>query len=198
MPYGTNRPQWVKGHFSKSKHVKGKSMWVMAKKHMLYCLLQWVQWEQHFYLDKHFDIYTLRFCRPEPWGDNPLLLGERRGSRLGSATHFRQKITIDLIVSKAVHSRGLHGPGQLHVMFYRLRLSANVLSYTFIPIYSSLSYKINSATQHRHLGFHIPTQNKFRWLMHRCHGWLDMHRSLECQIEGQARLFTFHFFDNLT
>ena len=74
-------------------------------------------------------------------------------------------------------------------MFYHLRLSANVPSYTFIPIYSSLSYKINSATQHRHLGFHIPTQNKFRWLMHRCHGWLDMHRSLECQIEGRGRLY---------
>ena len=50
-------------------------------------------------------------------GDNPLQLGEPRGSRWwGLHLLFRQRITIDSIVSKAVHSRSPHGSRQPRLM----------------------------------------------------------------------------------
>ena len=45
-------------------------------------------------------------------GDDPVSLGERRGSWQGFALHFRQKIAIYLIVPKVVHSRNPHGSGR--------------------------------------------------------------------------------------
>ena len=59
--------------------------------------------------------YTvLRRCRHEVTiASSQAIWGDLKG---GSAPHFRQRITIDFIVSKAVHSRGPHRSRQLLVM----------------------------------------------------------------------------------
>ena len=56
----------------------------------------------------------LRCCQPEVV--IPSSQASQGGSNRGSAPLFRQRITIDFIVSKAVHSRGSHGLTQLCVM----------------------------------------------------------------------------------
>ena len=57
---------------------------------------------------------TLHCCQPEVnIPSSQAIRGDLSG---GSAPLFRQRITIHLIVSKAVHSRGPHRSGQLHVM----------------------------------------------------------------------------------
>ena len=60
------------------------------------------------------------------WGDEPLQLGEPRGSQQGVSTAFRQMITIDLIVSKAVDSRDPYGSGQLRVMVPCMELQITI------------------------------------------------------------------------
>ena len=60
---------------------------------------------------------TLRCCRPEVTIPFSWARGRDRGGG-GSAQHFRQKIKIDFIASKAVHSRGPHGSGEFRVMFH--------------------------------------------------------------------------------
>ena len=47
----------------------------------------------------------------------PSIQAIQGGCNRGSAPHFRQRIPIDFIVSKAVHSTGLHRLGQLRVMW---------------------------------------------------------------------------------
>ena len=59
-------------------------------------------------------IYTLRCCWPKVM--IPSSLASQGDCNGGFALLFRQKITIDFIVYKAVHSRVLHRSGQLRVM----------------------------------------------------------------------------------
>ena len=61
-----------------------------------------------------FNIISLRCCWPEVTiPSSQVIQGDRNG---GSAPLFRQRITIDFIVSKAVHSTGQHRSRQLWVM----------------------------------------------------------------------------------
>ena len=70
----------------------------------------------------NYSIIVLHCCRPEVTiPSSQAIWGDRNG---GSAPLFRQRITIDSIVSKAVHSRGPHRSGQLCVMGYELYLAA--------------------------------------------------------------------------
>ena len=67
----------------------------------------------------------------------PSLWASRGGRDGGSAPYFRQKI-IDLMVTKAVHSRGPHGSGQFRVMVPP-RLLKKVTNIVGVPLVKDIS-----------------------------------------------------------
>ena len=77
---------------------------VCKKGILAYSLLHGVDWELIVWCSTGLPLGPRNITFLTAWGDDPLSLGERRGSQRGSALHYRQKITLDLIVPKAVHS----------------------------------------------------------------------------------------------